>query len=64
MDTAMQGTNKENSPTAASATPPQYDDRTEDNMSTAALDDLLNSDPMDLLQWDEWESISGGSFVT
>ena len=31
---------------------------------TAALDELLNIDPMDLLQWDEWESISAESFLT
>ena len=64
MDMAMQGTAKENLHAAASATPPQYDDKMEDNTMTAALDGLLNSDPMDLLQWDEWESISTGSFVT
>lgn len=60
----MDGTNKEDSHTAASAIPPQYDGGTEDDTMTAALDELLNSDPMDLLQWDEWESTSAGSFLT
>ena len=64
IDTAMQGTNKDISHTAASVAPPQYDNRREDNVMTAALDELLNSDPMDLLQWDEWVSISAESFVT
>ena len=60
----MEGTNKENSRTAASAIPPQYMGGTEDDTMTAALDELLNSDPIDLLQWDDWESISAGSFLT
>ena len=64
MDSGMQGTNKEDSHTAASAIPLQYNGGMEDDTMTAALDDLLNSDPMDLLQWDEWESISAGSFLT
>ena len=63
MDTAMQRTIQEHSHTAASATPPQYEGGTDDDTMTAALDDLFSSDPMDLLQWDEWESISAGSFV-
>ena len=29
----------------------------------AALDDFLTGDPMDLLQWDEWESVSAGMFT-
>ena len=50
MHSAMQGTNKEDSHTATSAIPLQYNGRMEDDTMTAALDDLLNSDPMDLLQ--------------
>ena len=63
-DTVMQRTNEENPRTAASArTTRDDDDGTEDDTMTAALDNLLNSDPMDMLQWDEWESISAGLFM-
>ena len=37
---------------------------TDDGTMTAALNEPLNSDPMDLLQWDEWYTISAGSFLT
>lgn len=62
-DTAMQGTSENNHPTAASANTPRYDNGTEDDTMTAALDNILSSDPMDMLQWDEWESISAGLFM-
>lgn len=61
---AMQGTNEKASRSATSANPPQHDDGIEDDTMAVALDNILNSDPMDLLQWDEWESISAGFFVT
>ncbi len=62
-DTAMQATNETNPRTAILANPPRYDYGTEDDTMTGALDNLLNSDPMDLLQWDEWESNSAELFM-
>ena len=60
----MQRTNGKDSHTAASAIPLQHNGGMEDDTMTAALDDLLNGDPMDLLQWDEWAPMSAGSFLT
>ena len=62
-DTATQGMNEENPRITASANTSGDDDGTEDDTMTAALDNLLNSDPLDMLQWDEWESISAGLFM-
>lgn len=45
---------------AASESVGQHPDGTDKN----TVDDFLNSDPMDLLQWDEWESITAGFFMT
>lgn len=62
-DTAMQGTIEETPCAAASVNSLLYEDGKEDDTMTAALDNILNSDPMDMLQWDEWESISAGLFM-
>ena len=33
-----------------------------ESATMAEIDPLLSSDPMDLLQWDEWESLASGLF--
>ena len=64
VDTATQETNEETSSTAASEIPLQYRDESEDSTMMAALDNiLLTSDPLDLSQWDDWESITAGFFM-
>lgn len=60
-DMAMQETNEEAFPPAASEIPSQCCEETEDSTVMTALDNiLLAGDPMDLLQWDEWESLTAG----
>ena len=35
----------------------------DDNSMADVLDNLLNNDPMDLLDWHDWESASDGFFA-
>ena len=41
----------------------QRSDGGEDSVMDAALDGFLTGDPMDLLQWDEWEDTATGMFM-
>jgi hypothetical protein len=65
VDTTVEDTRiaKGNSDIPALETTNQGNDEGPENTIVTALDDIFPCDPMDMLQWDEWESLTSGFFT-
>jgi hypothetical protein len=63
-DGPLQETGNERSQVAISECAQQRNNGEEDGAMGAVLDDFLTGDPMDLLQWDEWEDSTTGMFIS
>ena len=63
-DGTLLATENEMSQVTASECVQQRNTGEEDSALDAALDNFLTGDPMDLLQWDEWEDTATGIFIS
>ena len=59
----LQQSGNESSPPTAGSQHTQHRDNGDTSLVDAALDGFLTGDPMDLLQWDEWEKTETGMFT-